>query len=198
MRAVWFSLIFIAASWVVTRPFMPIEHEPGVLVPEEPRQLALNGDDPPIQTGDWTLTPLAGYIIQARVLSTKRYRSDLTAEIAPTDLLLGWGPMSDSAILRTMSFRQNNRFGFWTFGGDCPLPEAEISKHAANTHLILANESVRRRIASLKVGSLVRLRGQLVEARHADGGKPWRSSLTRTDRGDGACEIIYVESVIEL
>ncbi len=183
---------------MVTRPFMPITHAPGVLIPEEPQQFDIAGDSPPIQLGDWTLTPLASYIVKARVLATKRYRSDPTSDIAPRDLLLGWGPMSDSAVVNTIAFRQNNRFGFWTFGSGCPLPESEISRHAANTHLIPANESVRRRIDSLKVGSLVRLRGQLVEARHADGGSPWKSSLSRTDCGDGACEIIYVESVLEL
>lgn len=198
MRAFGFTLLFIATAWAVSQPFRPIEHPPGVLVPEAPWQSEMDGVVRNHRMGEWTIRPLANYVVKARVLGTKRYTTDATADIAPHDLLLGWGPMSDSAILDSMEFRQSNRFGHWTFGADCPLAESEISLHAANTHLIPATDSVRDRIANLKVGSIVRLRGQLVEAQREDGGKPWRSSLKRTDRGDGACEIIYVESAIEL
>lgn len=195
MRAIWFSLVFIAASWAVTRPFMPIERPPGVLVAAEPYQGELLEDAPVFRTGDWVLKPLATYEIQARVLGISRYRFDSVADIAPYDLLLGWGPMSDSAVVDDMAFDQRGRFGYWSFPHGASLDEREINRHVANTHPIPANERVRDRIASLKVGSVVRLRGHLVEAIHPAGGEPWRSSLTRTDRGAGACEIIYVESI---
>jgi len=35
--------------------------------------------------------------------------------------------------------------------------------------------------------------GYLIEATHPQGVKPWRSSLTRTDTGSGACELMWVE-----
>jgi hypothetical protein len=38
---------------------------------------------------------------------------------------------------------------------------------------------------------VVRITGQLVEARDTNGGH-WRSSLTREDSGNGACELIRV------
>ena len=195
MRAILFSLLFIAASWVVTRPFMPIEHPPGVLIAKDPQQGEIMEEASPLRVGDWVLQPLATYLVQARVLGIKGYGSDGTSEIAPYDLLLGWGPMSDSAVVDEMSFDQRGRFGYWSFGGECPLSETEINAHVANTHPIPSNDRVRSQIASLKVGSLVRLRGYLVEARDPRGGEPWRSSLTRNDLGDGACEIIYVESI---
>ena len=145
----------------------------------------------------WTLTPLATYTVHARVLATARYRSDATADLSPYDLLLGWGPMSDSTVLREMSFSQSNRFGYWQYGPDSLLSSSEITRHAANTHLIPANRYVSDRIGALKVGSVVRLRGKLVEATRSDGqGPPWRSSLSRTDSGAGACEIVYVESIV--
>lgn len=195
MRAIWFSLLFIAASWVVTRPFMPIEHPPGVLIASDPQQGEPINDAPPLRAGNWELTPLASYLVQARVLGIKHYSSDNTSDISPYDLLLGWGPMSDSAIVDDMTFDQRGRFGYWGFGSNCPISESEVNHHAANTHPIPANDQVRRQLASLKVGSLVRMRGYLVEARSPRGGEPWRSSLSRTDRGDGACEIIYVEAI---
>jgi hypothetical protein len=42
---------------------------------------------------------------------------------------------------------------------------------------------------------VVQLEGFLIEARRNDGWY-WRSSLTRKDSGAGACELVYVTSVI--
>jgi len=192
-----FCLALLAISWVLTQPFRAIAHGPGVLAPAEPMQGRLIERGPVIQVGGWTLTPLTTYTVHARVLATARYRSDATADLSPYDLLLGWGPMSDSAVLKEMSFSQSGRFGYWQYGPDSLLNSPEITRHAANTHLIPANRYVSDRIAALKVGSVVTLRGKLVEANRSDGqGPPWRSSLSRTDSGAGACEILYVESVV--
>lgn len=181
---------------MLIQPFRAISHPPGVLAPGDPVQLTLPENAPEIRLKGWTLTPLATYSIHARVLSKRKYSSDSTSAISPLDFLVGWGPMSDSSILGTMSFRQSQRFGYWQPGQNTPLSPAEIASHAANIHLIPANDAVRDRLASLRVGSLVQLRGKLVEATLAGNkGAPWRSSLTRTDTGNHSCEILYVESV---
>lgn len=187
-----------AVAWWWIGLDRPIDHPPGVLVPREPVQGELIERPRAYPVGDWTLTPLATYRIDARVLSKKRYRFDATADISPYDLLLGWGPMSDSAVLQSLHLSQGNRFGRWRWSCEPPLPPSEINRHAANTHLIPANDAVLGRISSLRPGSLVRIEGELVEARHPRGGRPWRSSLTRTDQGAGACEIIYVRSIHEI
>ena len=46
----------------------------------------------------------------------------------------------------------------------------------------------------VREGSIVELRGFLIEAQ-ADDGWRWRSSLTRDDTGARACELVYVEQV---
>ena len=43
-------------------------------------------------------------------------------------------------------------------------------------------------------GDVVSLDGMLVEADKANGWR-WRSSLTRDDTGNGACELVYVQSL---
>lgn len=43
-------------------------------------------------------------------------------------------------------------------------------------------------------GHIVRFHGYLIEARRDDGWH-WRSSLTRNDTGNGACELIWVEDL---
>jgi hypothetical protein len=49
--------------------------------------------------GSDTLTSLASFDIRARVLARERYRFDRAADLSPIDLALGWGRMSESAVL---------------------------------------------------------------------------------------------------
>jgi hypothetical protein len=46
----------------------------------------------------------------------------------------------------------------------------------------------------IRVGDVVSLEGMLVEADKANGWR-WRSSLARDDTGNGACELVYVQSL---
>jgi hypothetical protein len=62
-------------------------------------------------------------------------------------------------------------------------------------HLIPANDQVREALDRVNSGSTVSLRGFLVEARGEDGWR-WRSSMSREDTGDGACELILVTDVL--
>ena len=44
-----------------------------------------------------------------------------------------------------------------------------------------------------KAGKMIKLKGLLVEVTHPKGWR-WRSSLSRSDSGDGSCEVIFVEA----
>jgi len=46
----------------------------------------------------------------------------------------------------------------------------------------------------VRIGQVVELHGQLIQADGKDGWR-WISSLTRTDTGDGSCEVVWVDSV---
>jgi len=141
---------------------------------------------------DHRITPLARFEIRARVLSVERYRFDRAAELSPVDLALGWGPMSDSRILEAFTIEQRDRWYFWR-AAHMPIPGAEVIGHSANMHMIPANEGIARRLKAARVGQVVDLKGQLVRADGRDGWH-WVSSLSRTDTGDGSCEVIWVES----
>ncbi len=167
----------------------------GVLIATEPRQTAV-GDALPFAVREFTLTPLAEFSLHGRVLLTSRYHLGREAALAPYDLGVGWQRMSDSAVLRGLNLTQSARFLHWRWRDAPPIPEAEITRSAANIHLIPANRHIASRIAALRPGQLVSLRGRLVEAARADGWR-WRSSLSRTDSGGGACELLYVEAIDE-
>lgn len=179
-----------AGRWYLHRP---IAHEHGVLiesapVQSEPRDSAL------ITHGDFQLKVLAEFELEARVLSREDYSIDVGSTLSPTDLALGWGRMSDTAVIEQLDIEQSVRFYTYRWQGQPPIPPAEIIRSSANMHLIPADSSVERALDKVRQGSLIRLQGQLVEARRSDGFH-WRSSLTREDTGAGACELFLVESI---
>ncbi|HVN42453.1 MAG TPA: hypothetical protein VMT50_06680 [Steroidobacteraceae bacterium] len=181
------ALAVVAGAWLQGRP---VPHLDGVLVQEEPAQGPPDVGSPWPYNG-YALRALASFQLTARVLSAEHYRFDRGAALAPVDLALGWGPMSDSATLRHFKITQGARFyTVYPQDGAADLDDAMV--HSANMHLIPATESVRRTLLAVKPGQLVTLRGELVEVTSSDGFR-WRSSLTRTDRGAGACELVWVE-----
>lgn len=182
-----------AGRWYLHRP---IAHENGVLIESLPLQSEPN-DTTTITHGDFQLQPLADFDIEARVLSREDYSLDTESDLSPMDLALGWGRMSDSAVIEQLDISQSVRFYTYRWRDQPPIPHAEIIRSSANMHLIPADASVERALDKVRKGSLIRLQGKLVEARRSDGFH-WRSSLTRKDDGAGACELLLVESIERL
>lgn len=169
-----------------------ITYGPGIVAEQSPSQQKIAKQ----QTFDhdgYTITPLAQFQLEARVLSVARYRFDREAALSPVDLALGWGPMSDEAVLDQISISQSNRFYFWE-ASQLPISKAEITENSANMHLIPANDRVEKNLKRIRNGHIVRIQGMLVEVRGQDGWQ-WKSSTTRMDTGNGACELIWVEDL---
>jgi len=190
-------LIVAAAAFCLLLVFylirdIPVSHPPGVLVPDEPVQVMLPGNTSFIHEG-FFVTPLADFEIEARVLSKRRYRFDRSAPISPIDLALGWGRMSDTSIIERFSFRQSRRWVHYRYK-PVPMSQAEINRSMANMHMIPANSRIERQLKSVRKGEIVAITGKLVLVEGKNGFR-WRSSLSRTDTGDGACEIIFVEHI---
>ena len=169
-----------------------IEHGPGVLVPEMPLQRDAD-EARAFDHNGYRLKPLADFTIKARVLGREDYSLDREAELSPMDLALGWGPMSDEAVLAEIDISQGGRWYRW-YAKQLPIPRRDIERNSANMHLIPADEWVEATLDDIREGSIVELRGFLVEAKSDDGWR-WRSSLTREDTGARACELVFVERV---
>jgi hypothetical protein len=168
-----------------------IDRPPGVLVPDEPWQQLVKRR--PFTHGDYELTPLADFEIEARVLSTEKYNMDGGARLSPIDFALGWGPMSDSAVLSHFRINQGARF-FTIYPDEQAIDLKTAMLNASNMHLIPADGLLEDRLKAVKPGNVVVLRGQLVSVAGPNN-FIWTSSLTRSDTGNGACELFYVESV---
>lgn len=166
---------------------------PGIVAPEAPRQSAL---DPPgrFEAKGHVLIARARFELTARVLRKEIYRLDGGASLAPVDLGLGWGPMSDSTVVDQLEFSQIGRFLYWKprDGQRFPLSAHDTITHAAQVHAIPATGEIESRLRKLRPGQVVQLAGYLVDVR-GNGGFTWNTSLRRDDTGDGACEIMWIE-----
>jgi hypothetical protein len=171
----------------------PVDHAVGTLAPADPVQVD-RSDLASFSVGDYRITPAAEFALQARVLSTKNYHTGRQADISPTDLALGWGPMSDSAVLDHLHISQGNRSYFYRWWGWPPIPPAEIDEHSANMHMIPASDDVKRRLGQVREDQIVALSGYLVRVQAPDGWH-WNSSMTRSDSGNGACELVWVKNI---
>jgi hypothetical protein len=193
MRIVWvlllvFCLVAAYHSWSHREMSRP----PGILAAEEPLQGSA-GSLPEIARNEFRIKPLATFNIKARVILAERYWLGQSSDLAPVDLALGWGPMSDSNVLQHFKFSQSNRFYFWS-AKSFPVSREVVESHTANMHMIPSNDEIEKALKTVRPGNVVHLKGYLVEA-YAPNGWRWRSSLSRTDTGPGACEIIWVESL---
>jgi hypothetical protein len=196
MRIALCALIAVAVWWGWDDwQRREINHAPGLLVTTEPKQRDL-ASAASFRHGKYTLTPRAEFSLSARVLATERYRFDPLADLIPRDLALGWGAMSDTTVLAGLQISQSGRFYFWrTRTGELPAPVETITASSANMHLIAADPGVARVIERARVGHVIELEGQLVDVR-ADNGYTISTSLTRSDSGAGACEVIYVQRAV--
>jgi len=183
------ALLFIGVFGALAS--RPIERPRGVLVDREPVQGAT--ERTAFMHGTFELRPQASYEIEARVLSVERYRFEGGARLSPLDFAVGWGPMSDSTVLSHFRITQGGRF-FMIYPDEQALDLSDALGSSANMHLIPATAQIRDRLGDVRAGHLVRLRGLLVNA-SGPNGYTWQTSLSRSDTGDGACELFFVEGV---
>jgi hypothetical protein len=127
-----------------------------------------------------------------RARTIQRLRETQTS---PVDLTVGWRLMSDQTVLDQLEIYRGYRMFYWRpKSSHWPAPHADITAHVANTHIIPASDEIDSRLKSMRPGNLIDLRGFLVLAEGADGWI-WRSSLSRTDEGPGACELVWVDQL---
>lgn len=210
-RWTWIALLLLAclAGWWYS-PISPRVPPPPATVDGTPPpcplpQTVLSGQPPlqsplpsgigPFELKDATLQPLYGFSLEARVLSRQDYSMGREAALSPTDLALGWGRMREDAVLERLDIRQSSRWYHYRWSDpEPPLPPREIMVSSANMHLIPADANTARALRAVRPDQTVRIDGWLVEAHAADGWR-WRSSTSREDTGQGACEVIYVCSI---
>ena len=190
MRRLVALLVVVLVVWQLALRPGRVELGPGVLAAEEPLQ-SRPASAPAIERDGYRITPLADFEIRAKVLGRESYFSGREAELAPLDLALGWGRMSDERVLEDIEISQSGRWYRWR-SKKPPIPRREIETHSGNMHLIPADELTGDTLDDVREGQIIELKGYLVRADAADGWR-WVSSLSRNDTGGRSCELVYVE-----
>ena len=186
------ALIGVAA-WQFSQRDQRVVLEDGIKIAKLPEQFEVV-NQPVVNMDDYQLHKIAAFNLSAKVLAKKNYYLGREAELSPTDLALGWGAMSDERILRDIDISQSGRFYFWRVES-FPIPRKEIETHSANMHIIPANDDVAKVLKQINSGDLIELSGHLVNINSTSDSWYWRSSTTRNDTGNGACEVILVSSL---
>lgn len=106
------------------------------------------------------------------------------------DLCLIWGTNLDNNLYHQLSFR-NGSFSCSYNTTNTAAWEMFSEDAVANNHLLAATPEIAKKIMETSSGDQIYLRGYLVDYSTTTG---WSrtTSVTRDDRGMGACEIIYV------
>ncbi len=146
--------------------------------------------------GEVILLPKAEYTLTGIVKSRKKY-SDYSSQISEYDLTIAWGELNKDEIDDFIKYSQSGRWYYYKYESGTPVSGDYIAKHSANVHIIHKDKEILDEIKKVDQGDFVMLKGYLVDVNFNknDNDPLWRTSTTRDDTGNGACEILYVEEV---
>lgn len=173
-------------------------------IPEPQQYNASGGVALEINGGTADITYVAEYVLSGRVVDVQLYGGSSVADkLSPKDIGVAWGFLaSDESKEKVKWSSTGNRFLYWNIpdgswyqmnGG-----KKAITSHHSNNHLIPSNDEVAKLVKKIKEDDYVQVTGYLIKLYWTnDEGKyyRWNTSTSRTDTGDGACEIIYVTDV---
>ena len=205
----FFKYLFWASAAVLVLSFtqkdkLPDRSEIRHELYREPIQLAVEKSPLTIRKDGrtYTIRPLYSYDIYGMVVSYHHsasfddyYHEQWKDVINTKDICVIWGENIKSAVYQKMTFESGSWTCCVTFRPN--LSPAEWSKYRnecfSNNHLIPADEGVGKVIMALRRGDQIHIKGYLVNYREASWHGERTTSITRTDTGNGACEVIWVQ-----
>ena len=166
----------------------------------------------PIQTADglpepfdvtrknvtYTVTPLFGYELWGMIVSYHHSSSfiDISHKqwkdfINTKDICVIWGRNVETGVYERMTFKNRDFTCFYRYP-DRETGQLFTENALSNNHLLPADPLVGDTVLRARKGDQIRLKGWLVS--YGIKGAPYarRSSTVRNDRGNGACEVVYV------
>ena len=167
----------------------------------EPRQERTDAAPFQVEAEDiiYTIEPLFDYELDGVVVSL--HDSDVFWDIYHfkdwkdfiniRDLCVVWGDNVATGVFRDMAYK-NSTWTCWISTTDPVANEGFAWDQLSNNHVLSHDESIQKAIKSAEIGDQIRFRGKLAKYSHA-GGFHRGTSTTRTDRGNGACETVYIE-----
>lgn len=180
----------LPANSLILEPLLqaPVQTEAGV---PEPFEVTRKGVD-------YTVTPLFGYELWGLVVSYHDASSFIDVShkqwndfLNTKDICVIWGRNVETGVYKRMRFRNRDFTCFYRYP-DREAAELFTENCLSNNHLLPDGPLVAEAVRRVRKGDQVRLKGWL--ASYGVKGAPYqrRSSTVRNDRGNGACEVVYV------
>ncbi len=110
------------------------------------------------------------------------------------DICVVWGDNIKNRSYREVRFKSGE---FTCFAKYRTKEPSKIFKNNqfSNNHLLSSDPKVRKIIRNIRIGDQIYIKGMLVNYSQEGSNFYRKTSLTRDDRGSGACETIYVEEI---
>jgi hypothetical protein len=146
----------------------------------------------------YTVTPLFSYEIWGLVVSYHHSASFIDIShrqwkdfINTKDICVLWGRNVETGVYKRMSFKNRDFTCFYRYP-DEDARRLFTENALSNNHILPADPLVADAVIKARTGDQVHLKGWLVS--YGIKGTPYarRSSTVRNDRGNGACEVVYV------
>ena len=107
------------------------------------------------------------------------------------DLCVIWGDNVRSGIYRDMDFR-NDSWTCWAYWPDQETGARFRMDQLSNNHLLTDDPRIQDTLLAARPGDHIRLRGMLARYRNLGNGFSRGTSTNRDDRGNGACETVFL------
>lgn len=168
---------------------------------EEPRQESPEFEefDFDYQGANYSVRPRADFQLRGLVVSHNKVGSWFDAyhdssSVDFRDICVIWGEALENDAYQ--------RLTYWSEPWSCHIQSDSREDWLAfdiaslsNSHLLTDNPRVQAEVIKARIGDQILLEGMLVDYKDRGSGGPWRkTSLTREDTGNGACEIIFLEN----
>lgn len=147
----------------------------------------------------YTIEPLADYDLNGLIVSHNDpagwgdiYHDEQSVDFR--DICVLWGNNLNTHVF--------DGFQFWSEPWTCNAQTKSEAAAAAfdltaigNNHILSADDNVRKTITSARIGDQIHFSGKLINY-YPSGMSEYgrKSSLTRSDTGNGACEVVFVKS----
>ena len=194
----------VASWWFKESPPPPEKLDVNLL--EQPIQKTVRQKpfDVTVNGIDYRIQPRYSYDISAVVVSlhhTDSWWNYIHKQVGDyvnvLDFCLAWGESVRNGSYQDVSFSNSQFECHWKYSSQRAM-DGFNGDEVSNNHVVTADPDVAKALKRIRVGDQIRLQGFLVDYTIMKGGQPSGtrvSSEKRDDRGPGACEVLYVDSL---
>ena len=197
----WVSLPLAILGWWQRNEFVPVRlTEPALVADPVQKEVRKKSFQIEFNSVPYNVVPKHAYDLYGMVVSYRYHDGDemlhkmWNDHLNVADVCVVWGTNMDAVNLNAFEF-YNGQFTC-NFSTRDQLAWQQFSqREISNNHLLTERPELRERITDLNIGDVIRVRGLLSWYGQVGRSEEHmrKTSISRGDTGNGACEIIYVE-----